>query len=105
MKENKHFQKTACFTVIIWKIMYFHKMNKFKENEQFLMVLLIGQQNEHILRIFKRQPSTVCSFFTENCLFSENEHISVKLQISVIPIEFQKRAFYRLLYLSEILPK
>ena len=35
--------------------MYFHTMNKFKENEQFSMVLSIGQQNEHILRIFKRQ--------------------------------------------------
>ena len=43
--------------------------------------------------------------FKENDLFQENEqneHISVKLQI---PIDFQKRAFYRLLYLSEILPK
>ena len=41
----------------------------------------------------------------ENDLFQENEqneHISVKLQI---PMEFQKRTFYRLLYLSEILPK
>ena len=46
--------------------------------------------------------------FKENDLFQENEqneHISVKLQISVIPMEFQKTAFYRLLYLSEILPK
>ena len=33
----------------------------------------------------------------------QNEHISVKLQISVIPMEFQKRAFYRLVYLHEIL--
>ena len=39
--------------------MYFHKMNKFKENEQFSMVLSIGQQNEHILRIFKRQLANV----------------------------------------------
>ena len=41
----------------------------------------------------------------ENDLFQENEqneHISVKLQI---PMEFQKTAFYRLLYLFEILPK
>ena len=46
--------------------------------------------------------------FKENDLFQENEqneHISVKLQISVIPMDFQKRAFYHLLYLSEILPK
>ena len=35
--------------------MYFHTMNKFKENKQFSLVLSIGQQNEHILRIFKRQ--------------------------------------------------
>ena len=41
------FQKTACFTVIIWKIMYFHTMNKFKENEQFSVVLSIGQQNDY----------------------------------------------------------
>ena len=33
----------------------------------------------------------------------QNEHISVKLQISVIPMEFQKRAFYRSVYLHEIL--
>ena len=32
----------------------------------------------------------------------QNEHISMK---SLIPMDFQKRAFYRLLYLSEILPK
>ena len=29
-------------------------MNKFKENEQFSVLLSIGQQNEHILKIFKR---------------------------------------------------
>ena len=43
--------------------------------------------------------------FKENDLFQENEqneHISVKLQI---PIDFQKRALNRLLYLFEILPK
>ena len=33
--KNQHFQKTACFTVIIWKIMYFPKMNKFKEMTYF----------------------------------------------------------------------
>ena len=41
--------------------------------------------------------------FKENDLFQENEqneHISVKLQI---PIDFQKRAFYRFVYLHEIL--
>ena len=51
MKQNQHFQKTACFTVTIWKIMYFHTMNKFKENEQFSVVLSIGQQNEHFQEI------------------------------------------------------
>ena len=43
--------------------------------------------------------------FKENGLFQENEqneHISMKL---LIPMDFQKRAFYHLLYLSEILPK
>ena len=43
--------------------------------------------------------------FKENGLFQENEqneHISVKLQILR---DFLKRAFHRLLYLSEILPK
>ena len=41
--------------------------------------------------------------FKENDLFQENEqneHISVKLQI---PTDFQKRAFYRFVYLHEIL--
>ena len=41
--------------------------------------------------------------FKENDLFQENEqneHISVKLQI---PIDFQKTAFYRLVYLHGIL--
>ena len=44
---------------------------------------------------------TVLKFmdFKENDLFQENEHISVKLQISVIPMDFQKRAFHRLVYL------
>ena len=39
--------------------------------------------------------------FKENDLFQENEqneHISVKLQISVLLSKFPKRAFYRLLY-------
>ena len=40
--------------------------------------------------------------FKENGLFQENKQNE---QISVIPMEFQKRVFYRLLYLSEILPK
>ena len=42
--------------------------------------------------------------FKENDLFQENEqneHISVKLQISVIPMDFQKRAFHRLVYLCQ----
>ena len=34
-------------------------MNNFKENEQFSVVLSIGQQNEHILRIFKRQLANI----------------------------------------------
>ena len=33
--------------------------------------------------------------FKENDLFQENEHISVKLQISVLLSNFQKTAFYR----------
>ena len=49
--------------------MYFHEMNKFKENEQFSMVLSIGQQNEHILRIFKRQLATVWCDYRENDIF------------------------------------
>ena len=60
---------TACFTVIIWKIMYFPKMNKFKENEQFSVVLLIGQQNHHILRIFKRQLANIWCDYRENDIF------------------------------------
>ena len=47
----------------------YHKMNKFKENEQFLMVLSIGQQNEHILRIFKRQLANVWCDYRENDMF------------------------------------
>ena len=31
--------------------MYFHKMNKFKENEQFSVVLSSGHQNEHFQEI------------------------------------------------------
>ena len=45
--------------------------------------------------------------FKENDLFQENEqneHISVKLQISVIPMDFQKRALYRLQFLHRKLP-
>ena len=40
--------------------------------------------------------------FKENDLFQENEqneHISVKLQISVLLSKFQKRALYRLQFL------
>ena len=31
--------------------MYFHKMTKFKENEQFSVVLSSGHQNEHFQEI------------------------------------------------------
>ena len=47
LKQNQHFQKTACFTVITWKTIYFPKMNRFKENQQFSVVLSSGHQNEH----------------------------------------------------------
>ena len=69
----------------------------FKENDLFQE----NEQNEHIsvklqiLRDFKREPYTVCSFFTENCLFLQNHQISMKLQISVLLSNFQKTAFYR----------
>ena len=46
--------------------MYFHTMNKFKQNEQFLVVLSIGQQNEHILSIFKRQLAPVWCTYVKN---------------------------------------
>ena len=84
MKENKHFQKTACFTVIIWKNMYFHKMNKFKENEQFSVVLSSGHQNEHFQEIACSRLVSLhkilwilrkMTYFKEN---EQNEHISVK---------------------------
>ena len=45
--------------------------------------------------------------FKENNLFQENEqneHISVKLQISVLLSKFQKRALYRLQFLHRKLP-
>ena len=45
------------------------------------------------------------AYFKKN---EQNEQISrndQNEQISVIPMDFQKRAFYCLLYLSEILPK
>ena len=45
--------------------------------------------------------------FKENDLFQENEqneHISVKLQISVLLSKFQKRALYRLQFLHRKLP-
>ena len=47
---------------------------------------------------FKREPSTVCSFFTENCLFSVKLQIPRKLKKYQILTYFQKRAFYRLVY-------
>ena len=76
--------------------------------------LPIGHQNEQISSDFLLDFKGAFPFtmtvskimdFKENDLFQENEqneHISVKLQISR---DFQKRAFYRLLYLFEILPK
>ena len=76
--------------------------------------LPIGHQNEQISSDFLLDFKGAFPFtmtvskimdFKENGLFQENEqneHISVKLQILR---DFQKRAFYHLLYLSEILPK
>ena len=46
------------------------KINKlFKENEQFSMALSIGQQNEHILSIFKRQLADLWCDYRENDIF------------------------------------
>ena len=107
MKQNQHFQKTACFTVIIWKIMYFPKMNKFKENEQFSVVLSIGQQNDHFQGIscirFQRRYTVQCIFIKNE----QNEHISMKsskLKKYLIPMDFQKRVSYRLQFLHRKLP-
>ena len=74
--------------------------------------LPIGHQNEQIssdfLLDFKGAfPFTMTVLskimdFKENDLFQENEqneHISVKLQISVLLSKFQKRALYRLQFL------
>ena len=109
-------------------------MNRIKENQQFLVVLSSGHQNEHFQEIafyglvwllrklyifiklafsidflldFKGAfPLTMTILkimdFKENDLFQENEqneHISVKLQISVLLSKFQKRALYRLQFL------
>ena len=77
-------------------------------------VLPIGHQNEQISSDFLLDFKGAFPFtmtvskiidFKENDLFQENdqnEHISMKL---LIPMDFQKRAFYHLLYLFEILPK
>ena len=48
--------------------MYFHTMNKFKENEQFSVVLSIGQQNDHFQGI-------TCSRLV---YFNENFYIFIK---------------------------
>ena len=69
---------------ILRKMTYFKKMNKMNT----------FQWNYRFQGIFKREPYTVCSFFTENCLFLQNHQISMKLQISVLLSNFQKRAFY-----------
>ena len=104
MKQNQHFQKTACFTVVIWKIMYFYTMNKFKENEQFSVVLSIGQQNDHFQGIscirFQRRYTVQCIFIKNE----QNEHISMKLsKLKKYQIlgNFQEIAFHRLVYLYE----
>ena len=67
MKQNKHFQKTACFTVTIWKIIFIFT------NEQFSVVLSIGQQNDHFQEItcIRCQRSyTVQCLSLKNCGFS-----------------------------------
>ena len=78
--------------------MYFHKMNKFKENEQFSVVLSICQQNDHFQGIscirFQRRYTIQCIFIQNE----QNEHISMKSSKSKkyqILGNFQKTAFYR----------
>ena len=61
--------------------MYFHKMNKFKENEQFSVVLSSGHQNEHFQEIAcSRLVSLhqILWILRKMTYFKENEHISMK---------------------------
>ena len=72
---------------------YFKKMNKMNT----------FQWNYWFQWILKREPSTVQYIFMKN---EQNEDISMKStklsKINKISRDFQNRAFYRLLYLSEI---
>ena len=84
--------------------MYFYTMNKFKENEQFSVVLSIGQQNDHFQGIscirFQRRYTVQCIFIKNE----QNEHISMKLsKLKKYQIlgNFQEIAFHRLVYLYE----
>ena len=64
--KNTNFSSQMLYrSVHLWKITYFHQMNRFQWFQW----------------IFKREPYNVCSFFTENCLFSRDNLLDIN-QIS-----------------------
>ena len=97
MKQNQHFQKTACFTVTIWKIMYFHTMNKFKENDLFQE----NEQNEHISVKLQIPMDFQKTAFYRSGLNEQNEQFSVVLSSGHQNDHFQEIACSRLVYLNE----
>ena len=101
------FSKDSLFHCDHMENYVFPKMNKFKENEQFSVVLSIGQQNDHFQGIscirFQRRYTVQCIFIKNE----QNEHISrksSKLKKYLIPMDFQKRVSYRLQFLHRKLP-
>ena len=101
-----NFQKRALYRLQILhrKLSIFIKWTDFHENQHFQEIICL------ILIRFQRSYTVQCHYM-KNCLFLSNHQISVKLQISrklkiyQILANFPKRAFYHVLYLSEILPQ
>ena len=111
-KENEHFQGISCITFQRSFTVHYDCMKKcgFWENCLFLVICmkymhfnapLIGYQNEQISMDFQKTAFYRLQFLYRKLPIFRNEHISVKLQISVIPMDFQKRAFRHLVYLYQ----
>ena len=68
--DFKGFSKESLlpFVVLVWNITKMTEMNRFQWNQR-------NNRFQWFQWIFKREPYTVCSFFTENCLFLQNHQI------------------------------
>ena len=59
--------------MITWKTIYFPQMNRFKENQQFSVILSSGHQNEHFQDI---ACSRLVSLLRKLCIFTKWTHFS-----------------------------